>query len=74
VHGLMVFCQWLEHTHIATTIRESLWLYPFIQLIHFSGLSLWIATIAIVDLHFLGVLGRHHPGGQFAQQLLPWPG
>ena len=42
-------------TSWATAIRTSLWAYPFIQLIHFSGLSLWLGTNVAGDLRLLGV-------------------
>ena len=39
---LMPLSRYLQMTSWATAIRTSLWAYPFIQLIHFSGLSLWL--------------------------------
>jgi predicted PurR-regulated permease PerM len=42
--SLMPFCRWLQATPWARDVRTSLWVYPFIQLIHFSGLSLWLGT------------------------------
>jgi hypothetical protein len=69
---LLHFCEWLQATSVATTISHSLWMYPFVQLIHFTGLSLWVGTIAIVDLRFLGLTGRHQNATLLAEQLLPW--
>jgi hypothetical protein len=70
--SLLTFCKWLENTSWALAISRSLWAYPYVQALHFSGLSLWVGTIAIVDLRFLGVAGRRQPAGQFAEQLVPW--
>ena len=70
--ALLSFCQWLENTRFALAISHSLWAYPFVQLIHFTGLSLWVGTIAITDLRFLGVAARRQPAGEFARQLVPW--
>ena len=69
---LLHFCKWLENTSWALAIGRSLWAYPVVQLIHFSGLSLWVGTIAIVDLRFLGLAARRQPAGQFAEQFVVW--
>src|ERR1700693_5193195 len=69
---LLAVCKWLESTSAARVTRESLWVYPFVQVIHFTGLSLWVGTIAIVDLRFLGLAGRRQPAAQFAEQFIPW--
>jgi len=69
---LLAFCKWLENTSWALAISGSLWAYPFVQLIHFSGLSLWVGTIAMVDLRFLGLAGRRQTAGELAAQLVPW--
>ena len=70
--ALLNFCKWLENTSWALAISRSLWAYPVVQLIHFSGLSMWVGTIAVVDLRFLGLAARRQPAGQFAQQFVGW--
>jgi hypothetical protein len=70
--ALLNFCKWLENTSWALAISRSLWVYPVVQLIHFSGLSLWVGTIAVVDLRFLGLAARRQSAGQFAQQFVGW--
>ena len=56
--ALVAFCKWLEGTPWGVSTRTSLWLYPFIQLIHFSGLTVWLGSNIAVDLRLLGVAGR----------------
>jgi hypothetical protein len=70
--ALLNFCKWLENTPWALFIGRSLWAYPVVQTIHFTGLSLWVGTIVLTDLRFLGLAGRRPPAGPFAQQLVPW--
>lgn len=70
--ALLNFCKWLENTWWALAIGRSLWAYPVVQAIHFSGLSLWVGTIVVVDLRFLGLGGRRQPANQLAEQLVPW--
>jgi hypothetical protein len=69
---LLPICKWLESTPWGIEVRSSLWLYPYVQLIHFSGLSLWVGTIVLVDLRFLGLVRAQQTAGEFATQLMPW--
>lgn len=69
---LMTWAQWLETSPWGYPVRTSLWLYPFIQLIHFGGLSLWIGTSAAVDLRLIGVGRRRQTAAQLSDQLFAW--
>ena len=69
---LMEWAKWLETTPWGVPVRTSLWLYPFIQLIHFGGLSLWIGTSAAVDLRLIGVGRQRQTAGQLSEQLFVW--
>jgi hypothetical protein len=69
---LMVWAKWLETTPWGYPVRTSLWLYPFIQLIHFGGLSLWIGTSAAVDLRLIGVGRRRQTAAQLSDQMYAW--
>jgi hypothetical protein len=69
---LMSWAKWLESSPWGYPVRTSLWLYPFIQLIHFSGLSLWIGTNLVVDMRLIGI-GRHsQTAAQLQRQLFAW--
>lgn len=70
--SLVSFCKWLESTWWGTGVRSSYWAYPFIQLIHFSGLSLWLATNVVVDLRLLGVGKKRQPASQLSDMLFAW--
>ncbi len=69
---LFSFCQWLESLSVPTWVRYTLWGYPYVQLIHYSGLSLWVGTIVVLDLRLLGLAGRGHSVAQLAKQLFFW--
>ena len=62
----------LQGTPWATAVRESPWMYPFVQLIHFSGLSLWLGTNAAVDLRLLGLGKKTQTAAQLSEQLFVW--
>jgi hypothetical protein len=46
--------------------------YPFIQLTHFSGLSLWLGTNIAVDLSLLGVGKKRQTSAQLSDALFAW--
>lgn len=63
--------KWLESTGWATIIRTTR-IYPFIQLIHFSGLSLWLGTNVTVDLRLLGVGRKGQTAAHLSDALFAW--
>jgi hypothetical protein len=69
---LVAFAKWLEGTPWGLVTRESLWAYPFVQLIHFTGLSIWLGTNFALDLRLLGVGSRRATAAQVAQELFAW--
>jgi hypothetical protein len=69
---LATFCKWLESTWWGTGVRTSLWVYPFVQLTHFSGLSLWLGTNVAVDLRLLGVGKKRQTATQLSDALFAW--
>ena len=53
---LVAFAGWLQNTPMALSVGGSDWAYPYIQLTHFTGLSLWLGTSIAVDLRFIGLI------------------
>jgi uncharacterized protein DUF6644 len=70
--SLVAFCKWLESTWWGTDVRTSLWVYPFVQLTHFSGLSLWLGTNIAVDLRLLGAGNKRQTATQLSDALFVW--
>jgi hypothetical protein len=70
--ALLAFSKWLEGTWWGTDIRTSLWVYPFIQLIHFTGLSLWLATCVSVDLRLLGAGKSRQTAEELSNAVFAW--
>src|ERR1700691_4008198 len=69
---LVTFAKWLEGTPWGVGVRTSLWAYPFTQLIHFTGLSIWLGTNLALDLRLLGVGKRRETAAQLADDLFVW--
>ena len=69
---LVQFCRWIQSTSWAQAILTSSWAFPYVQLTHFTGLSLWIGTNALLDLRLLGVGKKRQSASQLSDALLVW--
>ena len=54
--GLMSMLLWLENLAISTWVRESLWGFPIVQVLHAVGMGFVVGLITIVNLRLLGVV------------------
>ena len=62
----------LESSSIAAALRNSLYLFPFIESLHVVGLGFVFGTIAIVDLRLLGLASRRRPFTRVTADVLKW--
>ena len=51
----------LEASGLGQAMRQWLWLYPSVEIVHIVGIGLLFGSIAVLDLRLLG-LSRAHPG------------
>jgi hypothetical protein len=60
---------------LASTIRQSLYLFPVIESLHVIGLTMVFGTVAILDLRLLGLASMHRPFTKIASDVLrlTWP-
>ncbi|HUP96764.1 MAG TPA: DUF6644 family protein [Usitatibacter sp.] len=61
----------VEALALARAMREWLWLYPAVEIVHISGFVILVGSVAMFDLRVLG-LSRAIPVRQLARHLLPW--
>ena len=61
----------LEGLAIARAMRESLWLYPSVEIVHILGFVTLVGAVAMFDLRVLG-LSKSIPVRALARHLLPW--
>jgi hypothetical protein len=69
---VMSIAAWLEKTPWGILARESDWAYPYCQLIHFTGLSIWLGTNFALDLRLLGIGKKNTTAAEVAQELFVW--
>jgi hypothetical protein len=62
---------WLETTRLAAAMREWLWLYPIVEIIHIIGLAVLVGAAVLFDFRLLG-LSRSVRVSSLAAHLLPW--
>jgi hypothetical protein len=62
----------LEGSGLATSIRNSLYLFPLIESVHVVGLALVFGTILIIDLRLLGIASTARPFTVIASDVLAW--
>ena len=70
--SLHAFFAWCEHTGIGTAVRDSIWLFPIIEVIHLVGLAGLGGAILLVDLRLLGVGLHGVPVASLARSARPW--
>jgi len=71
-HLLFSFCEWLQNTDWALNVAGSTWAYPYVQMIHFTGLSLWVGTNLALDLSLLGVGRKRMMPAELSDALFAW--
>ena len=69
---MLRICQWIFQTHMSVAIRESIWVYPILDVLHCVGILLVAGTIVVVDLRLLGLGLRRLPVSSVIGQVLPW--
>jgi hypothetical protein len=70
--ALIACCRWLENTPWGVTVRESAWMYPVIQWVHFVGLSMGLGTSLTVDFRLMGVGERRLTAAELSNGLFAW--
>lgn len=69
---LLPVFEWIENTALGTAIRESIWLFPFIEAGHLLALALMGGAVLIVDLRMMGMGVRRMSASQMARDVHPW--
>lgn len=62
---------WLESSPVAVAMRQWLWLYPAVEVLHIAGIAALVGGAVMFDLRLLGV-SPGLPVAALAGHLLPW--
>jgi len=66
------FLKLIEASRFATTIRDSIWMFPIIESIHVISFTLVVGTIAVIDLRLLGLASTQRSFQRMASEILKW--
>lgn len=69
--GIRDWAHWIESTEIATLIRQDLWLYPILEIVHIIGLVILVGAAIMFDLRLLG-FSKNISVKNLSLHLLPW--
>lgn len=71
VRSVTQFAGWLEESSWAAGIRQSLWFYPALEIVHIAGIVLLAGAAFMFDLRLLG-FSKDLPVYGLSKHLLPW--
>lgn len=69
---LQGFVTWLGETPWSIALHESQYMYSFIETAHVMGITLFVGTIAMVDLRLLGLAFKDVSVSAMLKKMLPW--
>jgi hypothetical protein len=69
---LLGICNWLQNVPFILWVAGAQYAYPFVQLTHFTGLSLWLATTLALDFRLLGAGKKYQTASQLWDAVWVW--
>lgn len=69
---LLSFCQWCNNSFFGHGIRDSRWLFPFVEIFHLLGLGVLGGTLLVLNLRLLGIGFRGEKTSDLAKDVRPW--
>lgn len=61
----------IERLPLAVAMRQELWLYPVVEIVHIIGFVTLVGSVIVLDLRLLGMT-RVLPVRTLARHVLPW--
>ena len=61
----------IEGSALGVAMRQWLWLYPAVEVVHLAGIALLVGSILVLDVRLLG-FSRTLPVRKLAAHVLPW--
>jgi hypothetical protein len=70
--GLLSFCRWSNGSFFGHGIRDSAWLFPFVEVFHLLALALLGGTLVLLNMSLLGFRFGSASTRELARELRPW--
>jgi hypothetical protein len=68
----MSFCEWADSSFFGHGIRNSVWLFPFVEIFHLLALAVLGGTVLILNLRLLGIRFQRGRVSDLARDVQPW--
>src|SRR6185369_7767940 len=65
------FCAWIEQTPLSQKIQVTDWFVPTVQTVHILAVAAIMASILMIDLRLLGIVGRDQPLARVSARFRP---
>jgi hypothetical protein len=69
---ILAFCEWCNASFFGQGIRDSVWLFPFVEIFHLVALGLLGGTVLLLNLRLLNRRFNDQPIPKLADELRPW--
>jgi hypothetical protein len=66
------FFEWAEETAIGEAVRDSVWAFAILEVLHLWGLTILLGSLFVVYLRVAGFGLRTQPVAELARRLAPW--
>ena len=70
--ALLHFCEWSNASFWGKAIRESVWLFPVVEIFHLLALAVLGAIVIILNARLVGIGFRGERGVTLSQEFRPW--
>src|SRR5258708_39706248 len=65
------FCLWLDQTSWSQTIQSTAWIVPAVQTAHILAIATVVASVLMINLRLIGLVGLDQPVERFSTRFLP---
>ena len=69
---LLGFCQWCNNSWFGHAIRDSRWLFPFVEIFHLIGLGILGGAVLILNLRLMRLAFKNDSTPELAAEVRPW--
>jgi hypothetical protein len=69
---LLTFCQWCNSSWWGHGIRDSTWLFPFVEIFHLLGLGILGGAVLILNLRLMRLAFKSESTAELAAEVRPW--
>ncbi len=69
---ILAFCMWCNESYVGHTIRDSVWLFPFVEIFHLLALGILGGCMLVLNMRLMGIGFRTDSVSALARDLRPW--